>query len=335
VSYSARVALITLAEAWNDAKLDGVDPARVGLIVAGSNFQQRELVQTYDAYRTRLEFLRPTFGFSFLDSDVCGVCTEAFPITGLACTLGTASASGQSAILWAANAIRARQVDVCIVVGALMDVSYWECQAFSALGAMGSRRFAGEPGAACRPFDRDRDGFIYGESCAAVVVEHGQSLRARKARSRAVLSAVATRLDRNRNPNPSLIGEIAVIAEALEVAGLGAAAIDYVNPHATGSELGDTTELQALAECGLNDGFINTTKSITGHGLCAAGVVEVVATLLQLEAGELHPCLNLDHPLRADFNFVGATKVAHTIRNALCLSIGFGGCNTALIAQRP
>ena len=144
-SFSGQVALATLHEAWRDANLDDVDPERIGLVVGGSNSQQRELIQAHDAYRNRSQFLRPTYGMSFMDSDLCGLCTEAFGIRGFAYTVGGASASGQVAIVQAIQALQVGRADVCIAMGALMDLSYWECQGFRSLGAMGSERYATEP----------------------------------------------------------------------------------------------------------------------------------------------------------------------------------------------
>lgn len=80
----------------------------------------------------------------------------------MAYTVGGASASGQLAVLKAVQALQTNQVDVCIALGGLMDLSFWECQAFRSMGAMGTDRFAEEPSMACRPFDKNRDGFIYG-----------------------------------------------------------------------------------------------------------------------------------------------------------------------------
>src|SRR5690606_2796790 len=127
---------------------------------------------------------------------------------------------------------------------------------------------------------------------------------------------------------PSLEGEVRAIRGALERAGVSASEVDYVNPHGTGSGLGDTTELQALRECGLEHARINATKSVTGHGLSAAGAVELIAVLLQMRAGRLHPTRNLERPIEPSFNWVRGQAVPHTIRTALNLSMGFGGVNS-------
>ena len=333
-SLSAQAALAVLQEAWTDAHLSEVDPCRIGLIIGGSNVQQRELEQTHESYRDRPAFLRPTYAMLFMDSDLCGFCTAQFGIRGLAYTVGGASASGQLAIVQAAQAVLMKQVDVCIALGALMDLSHWECRGLRAVGAMGSDRYGNEPLLACRPFDRDHDGFIFGECCGAVVIESMESRQRRGAKAYATLRGWGILMDGNRNPDPSLEGETQAVQKALGAAELLPGEIDYVNPHGTGSVVGDETELKTLRACGLEDAYLNATKSLIGHGLSAAGTVEVVATLLQMQAGRLHPSRNLDNPIDSTLNWVREKPVDHQIENALTLSMGFGGMNTALCWQR-
>lgn len=332
MSLSSKVALATLDEAWCEAGLENADPSRIGLVVGGSNVQQRELLLLRERYAERPEFLRPTYGLSFMDTDLCGICTQQFPIRGFAHTLGGASASGLLAVIQAVRAVQSGQVDVCVAMGALMDLSYWECLAFRAMGAMGSHRWADDPAEACRPFDRGHDGFVFGEACAAVVVER-EGVR-RHPTPYARFLGGGTALDGNRNPNPSLEGEIAVVEAALREAGLPPSAIDYVNPHGTGSPTGDDTELRALRSCGLTHARINATKSITGHGLTAAGTVEVVATLLQMREQKLHPTRNLVDPLDEVFPWVSEKAEDHPFRTAVSLSMGFGGISSAVCLEK-
>ncbi|WP_246070447.1 beta-ketoacyl synthase N-terminal-like domain-containing protein [Paenibacillus kobensis] len=333
-SLSGQAMLASLHEAWSDASLDGVPSERVGLVIGGSNVQQREQIEVYRRYDGRLPYLTPTYGLSFMDTDLCGLCTEQFGIQGFAYTVGGASASGQLAVIRAAEAVLSGQVDVCIAAGALMDISYWECQALRALGAMGSDRFADKPDEACRPFDRERDGFIYGEACGVVVIEKASSAERRNAKPYAAVAGWALGMDGNRNPNPSYEGECRAISRALEHSGLQAEAIDYVNPHGTGSPIGDETELRALRDSGLSHAYLNATKSITGHGLTAAGAVEIVATLLQMQQSRLHPSRNLLDPMDDSFKWVRDRPVHHEIGHALNLSMGFGGINTAICISR-
>lgn len=325
---SCRILMHTLQQAWLDASLAEVDPKRIGLIIGGNNFNQREQVSQQMRFIDKIHFLRPSYGMNFMDTDAVGIATEMLGIQGPSFTLGGASASGQLAVIQAVQMVQSGQVDACIAIGAMMDVSFWELHAFHSLGAMGSVRFANAPHLACRPFDRERDGFIFGENCAAVVVE---ALGTRqKQRPYARYLGHSHQMDANRLPNPSLAGEIAVIQSALSNSRVSAAQIDYVNPHGSGSNIGDTTELNALSETGLRGSRINTTKSITGHGLTSAGAVEIAATLIQMKQGWLHGSKLLDNVEDRDFNWVFHSLKNQRVETALCLSYGFGGTNSAI-----
>jgi malonyl-ACP decarboxylase len=125
---------------------------------------------------------------------------------------------------------------------------------------MGSDRFGDQPALACRPFDHDHDGFIFGECCGAVVIESVESCDRRGVQPYATLRGWGIVMDGNRNPDPSLEGETQAIQKALSTAGLSASQIDYVNPHGTGSFVGDETELKALRSCGLTRPYLNATN---------------------------------------------------------------------------
>lgn len=328
VSWPIKVMLTTLAEAWDDANLGDVDPKRIGLIIGGTNFQQRELTLLQERHRGKPEFLKPAYGLQFMDTDAVGACTQQFPIRGMSYTAGAASASGQIAVILAAEAVRSGSVDVCIAVGAPMDLSHWECQGFRGLGAMGSDRFAAEPSLASRPFDAARDGFIYGEACAVIVVE-AASLRPLQKRYARILGW-AVNYDGNRNPNSTVEGEVRAIRDSLQAAGLAAAEIEYVNTHGSGSDLGDHNEVLALRQSGLERAYLNATKSLLGHGLSAAGAVEIAATALQFEGGFLHICRNLENPIAAGLRWVTQDTVSNRVETAISLSFGFGGINSAI-----
>jgi len=329
-----QAALVSVHEAWHAASLAGVPAHRVGLVVGGSNVQQRELVLMQEAYRERVPFLRTTYGSTFMDTDIVGLCTQQFGIRGASFTVGGASASGLVAAIEASEAVRAGRVDACIAVGALMDLSYWECQGLRGMGAMGSDRFAQEPDRACRPFDSESDGFIFGEACGALVIESAEHARKRRVTPRATLLGWAMHMDANRGPLSSLEGETEVIAAALRRAALSPERVDYVCPHGSGSRQGDAIELGALKAAGLTRARLNTTKSITGHALSAAGAVGLIATLVQMERGMLHPSRNLMNPIDPSLRWVGATAEAQHIENALVLAYGFGGINTAVCLRR-
>jgi len=329
--FGARVAMAVLDEAWREAGLDEVDPQRIGLVVGGANLFSREYLLMVQDTAGRLAFVPPRAGHVFFDSDLCGLAASTFAIRGFAHSVGAASASGAVAIIEAAEAVRSGRVDVCIALGALQDLSYVDLLGLRALGAMGSVRFDGQPGRACRPFDADHDGFLFGESCAAVVLRRADHAGP----GYGALIGAASVVDGQRGPEPSGEGQRRAIALALEQAGLTAADIDYVNAHATSTPKGDVVEAATLRELGFGHAWVNATKSILGHGLSAAGAVEVVGLLLQMRAGALHPTRNLDHPHEPGLRTVRGGPQSHSIRHALKLSFGFGGTNTALAIRRP
>ena len=330
---SAQVAIVAVAEAWQDAKLtlSKVNPERIGLVVGGSNLQQRYQQQIWQRYHSRQEFIRPTYGLTFWDTDILGLISQFFQIQGEGYSVGGASASGAVAIIHAARQILMGNSDICIALGALSDLSGAEFQALMNLGAMGSERFADRPDLACRPFDQYHDGFIYGEGCGVVILERTDRAQQRGARSHGQLKGWGLALDGNRSPEPSQKGEERAINTALAMADLQPESIDYVNTHGTGSPLGDKTEVAALKSVGLHRGLLNSTKSLIGHCLTAAGVVEAIATILQMKFGFCHPTKNLVTPIDASLNWVKETSVQAEIKYAISNSFGFGGINTALL----
>ncbi|MQX35689.1 beta-ketoacyl synthase N-terminal-like domain-containing protein [Roseospira navarrensis] len=325
-------AAAVVAEAWHEAGLDAVAPERVGLVVGGSNLMGRDQVLAARRYGDRPAYVPPRHAHAVLDTDLCGVLCAAFPVRGFAHTVGAASASGAVAVLEAAAAVRAGRVDACIAVGALQDPSWLDLQALTALGAMGSSRFADAPGRACRPMDADHDGFLYGEASAALVVQRAEEATAAPC---GLILGGAEVVDGQRGPEPDTAAQVRAARLALEAAGLTAADIDTVNGHATGTPRGDWAELETYRTLGLRHARINATKSVIGHGLAAAGAIEIAAVLLQMRAGRLHPTRNLDTPLDADFRWVRGEAADHAIRRALKLSFGFGGINTALVLGAP
>lgn len=332
-TFSSRVALSVLDEAWKDAGLDGVDPQRIGLVVGGTNLMAREQANAASDYAAKLAYVPPRHGHMFLDTDLCGLATAAYPIRGFALTVGAASASGAVAIIEAMAAIRSGRVDVCIALGALQDLSAYDLHAMRSLGAMGSARFGGEPDKASRPMDAEHDGFLYGEACAALVLCRDDLAPGGKVYGHMLGAGHVA--DGSRGPEPNSAGQVRAARLALAEAGLTAVDIDYVNGHATGTPTGDETELETYRTLCLQHSRINATKSILGHGLSAAGAIEVAAVLIEMQEGRLHPTRNLANPLDPGFNWVGAEAVSHEIRHALKFSFGFGGVDTALVIGAP
>ena len=327
--FSARVAVAVVQEAWTEASLDKLDPSRIGLVLGGSNLQNRELLLGQQDLERR-GFVSPHLGYAFFDTDIAALCAATFGIRGVTYSVGGASASGAVAVIHAAEMVARGHVDACIAVGALQDLSFLELEALKVMGALGPR----EPGTlACRPFDRSHDGFVFGESCAALVVRRGDAVPTNEGYGR--IAGYAHITDGHRGPDPSLEGELRAICSALDMAAVEPKEIDYINAHGTGTPLGDKTEVEAYRAAGLTRVAINATKSIIGHGIASAGAVEVAVTLMQMRAGRLHPTHCLDDPIDPELRWVRGQPQACQVRNALSLSFGFGGINTAIVLRAP
>jgi malonyl-ACP decarboxylase len=147
------------------------------------------------------------------------------------------------------------------------------------------------------------------------------------------MSGYGTALDANRQPNPGVSGELRAMQNALLMSGRAASSIDYVNTHGTGAVLGDQVETEALLAVGLSGVKANATKSLTGHGISSAGLVETVACLVQMGGGFLHPNPNLRNPITESIDWVGSAAERLSVRRILSNSFGFGGINSSVVLE--
>ncbi|MGP3689752.1 beta-ketoacyl synthase N-terminal-like domain-containing protein [Streptomyces sp. IBSNAI002] len=335
-----RVAVATAVQAHLQAGLGtpgGPAPGRTGLVVAGHNLTTGYAESLYPKLAASGAYVPARAALHLLDTDHLGVLSQVLGITGEGCTVGGASASGNVGIITAARLLALGAVDACLVVGALAELSTLERQALVNLGAMAAGP-AGPPGASpqevCRPFDEDRSGFVPGQGCGALVLETEESARGRGAPVLARIAGYGLALDGNSQADPDERGETEVMTAALRMAGLAPQEVGYVNAHGTGSALGDRTEAAALRQV-FGDGpgrpWINATKALTGHCLYAAGVVEAVATVIQLRGGFVHPNVNLHRPIDPGLRFVGRTARPADHSYALSNGFGFGGIDTSIL----
>ncbi|MCP9994202.1 hypothetical protein LUX09_33055 [Streptomyces albogriseolus] len=280
--------------------------------------------------------LRASYALTHLDADVIGTVSELTGIRGEGWLVGGASAAGALALIQAARTVAAGWADRVLVVAPAAELSPVEAEAFRRAGALAHERFRDRPARMCRPFDRDRQGFVPGEGAAAVVLERPDSARERGAPVLAELAGCGQWLDARRGTEPDAEGQAAAMRAALDAAGLAPEDVDYVNAHGTGSVLGDETEAASLHKVfgGRDTLRVNSTKPLTGHCLSAAGLVEAVAVVAQLRAGAVHPNPHLDHPC-ADLPLAGRTSEPLPLRTALSNSFAFGGINASVVLRLP
>ncbi|MFD4987457.1 beta-ketoacyl synthase N-terminal-like domain-containing protein [Streptomyces sp. NPDC058374] len=338
---SVQASLAVALEAWESAGLHRAggapEPGRAALVVAGHNLGGAQSERVRPKFEADPAYLPPRYALHFQDTDHVGTVSQVLGITGEGCTVGGASASGTVGLAHGARLVASGEADVCLVIGALTELSPMERQAFFNLGAMAGGRGTDRPATRCRPFDRDREGFVPAQAAACLVLESAAHARARDAVPLAGLPGWAVRLDGNSLADPSEDGEARTMSAALARAGLPAERIGYVNTHGTASRLGDETELRALRRVfgpAAGRPWVNATKGLVGHGLCAAGVVEAVATVVQLRGGFVHPNANLECPIDEGIRFAGGRARTAEVEFALSSSFGFGGFNASVVLAR-
>jgi len=337
-TFPVQTSVLSALEAWRDSRLstwDG-DPERIGIVVAGESTTQNYRYGLHDSFKDNPEYLSPRYALQFLDTNQVGVLSEIFNIKGEGFVIGGASASGNVGIIKAAQMIQLGIVDTCLVVGVVADLSPVELQGFINIGAMGGKNKRLAPENASRPFDIQHDGFIYGQASACVVLESLEHAKARGVPIRSELLGGVIKLDGVSTSEPSVVGETNVMNSALLQSGVSASKIDYLNAHGSASPLGDSTEIEAIKRV-FNDHvsrlWVNSTKGLTGHCLYSAGIVELIATVLQMEGDYIHPSKNLDEPIDNDIRFSGATAEKDKIAYAMSNSFGFGGINTSIVLK--
>ncbi|QCX82553.1 Polyketide biosynthesis malonyl-ACP decarboxylase PksF (plasmid) [Streptomyces sp. YIM 121038] len=322
---AACVAVAAVREAgWWDSP----DADRAALVVAGNN-----LALDYYARMTNTDHLRPSHVLTHADVDVVGVVSEATGVRGEGYTLGGATASGTLAAIQGARLVRSGLVTGCLVVAPLSDLSPLEFRAYRLSGVLACPLSSDLPPRACRPFDRSRLGFVYGQGAAAIVVENAEHATHRGATPLAAIAGSGQHLDGRRGVTPTREGLVSAMRGALAESGMDVSDVDYVNAHAAGTIVGDAVEVAALDMVFGDKGqpLVNSTKPLTGHAMTAAGLQEIVASIVQMREGFCHPNPQLRDPLPTVCRY--ATSEAHDMQIdvALTNSFAFSGINCSLV----
>ena len=261
-----------------------------------------------------------------------------FGFRGAGTTNSNSCASGTIAVGEALRYIRDDFADVMVAGGAEAPLSTLTFGAFAFIKSMS--QFAGDPVLSCRPFDRLRDGFVIGEGAASLVVEELEHARARGARIYAEVLGYSLNNDafHMTSPLPSGASCIRAMRDALADAQLAPEQIDYVNAHASSSQLNDSTETKAIKEAfgaRAREIPVSGTKPYTGHPLGATGAIEAALCALVIERGWIPPTLNWENPDPAcDLDIVPQHGRTATVNHVLSNSFGFGGINACVVLGR-
>lgn len=252
----------------------------------------------------------------------------------------SACASSTNAMMEAYNLIRLGMADIILTGGAESVISAAGVGGFNAMKALSERN--DDPKSASRPYDKDRDGFIMGEAAGTVILEDLDHALARGAKIYCEIAGCGATADAHHitAPHPEGLGAKNVMHAALADAGMTPGDIDYINTHGTSTPLGDVAEVKAIMSVFGNHAFdlnISATKSMTGHCLGAAGVIEAIACIKSVMHDIVPPTINhfTDDPeLDPRLNFTFHKAQERTVNAALSNTFGFGGHNACVIVKK-
>ena len=333
--------LAAAIESIKDAGLDfeRLNREQIGVCI-GSGIGGLPLIeQTHDAVLAGgPRKISPFFVPGTIINMISGQLSIMYGLQGPNLSIVTACTTANHCIGEAGRIIEYGDADVMIAGGAESTVSPLGVGGFCAARALSVRN--DDPGAASRPWDRDRDGFVLGEGAGVLVLEEYEHAKARGARIYCELSGYGMSADAHHITAPSENGEGAVrcMVNALRNAGLNTADVDYINAHGTSTPLGDIAETVAIKQC-FGDRApklaVSSTKSMTGHLLGAAGGVEAVFSILAIRDQTAPPTINLSNAdPQCDLDYVPNTARPMKINVALSNSFGFGGTNGSLVFRK-
>jgi 3-oxoacyl-[acyl-carrier-protein] synthase II len=335
----SQFAMVAAHEAWKDSGIDLAkeDPFRCGTIVGSGIGGLTEYEEQHTKFlqgggpRGISPFVIP----KMMPNAAPGNISIHFGLAGPSRAVSTACASAADAITDAMRSIQLDEADVMVTGGSEAAITYMGLGGFISARALSGRN--DNPQAASRPFDKDRDGFVLSEGAGILVLEELEHAKKRGANIHAELLGTGSTSDAYNitAPHPEGIGAARAMQLALKDARLDATDIDYINAHGTSTDLGDAAETLAVKNVFGSHArkvAISSTKSMIGHLLGASGGVELIATVLSIKHGMVHPTINLDTPDPAcDLDYVPKTARKMAVRYALSNSFGFGGHNASLV----
>ena len=271
--------------------------------------------------------------FQSMNSTVNMNLSTIFHLRGVNFTISAACASGSHSIGLGYMLIKQGMQDV-VLCGGAQETNFYSMASFDALGAFSVRM--DEPTKASRPFDRDRDGLVPSGGAASLILEDYEHAKARGANILAEVIGYGFSSNGGGISQPSDEGSVVAMTRALDMSGVKAEDIDYINAHATSTHQGDMYEAMALNRMfGGKHALISSTKSMTGHECWMAGASEAVYSILMMQNDFVAPNINFEHPDEYSEKMNLATTTVETeLNTVLSNSFGFGGTNSALVLKK-
>jgi beta-ketoacyl ACP synthase len=334
MSYLQRMATVVGRRAWRNAGAPEVDTRRLMVSIGTGMGSVEEVLFAYDAMRSRgLRAVSPLVVQMFMPNGPAAVVGLELKAKAGVCTPIAACASGSEAIANAWRNIVYGEADMAICGGVETKIEAVPIAGFAQMRIVLSTT-NDDPAGACRPFDRDRNGFVFGEGAALMVIETEEHAKARGANILARIMGASVTSDGFHMVAPDPNGEQAshAITRAVQLAGLQPGDIDHINAHATGTSVGDVAEGKAINRAmGGHRPAVYAPKSALGHSVGAVGAVEAILTVMALRDGVIPPTLNLRNlDPEIDLDVVAGEPRTGDFRYAVNNSFGFGGHNVAI-----
>ncbi len=342
VSRSAQAALAAASDAIKDANLPEImsEPERCGVVFGTAVGGLERLDEGITMLRTKgIDHINPFAIPAGIPNLSAFLISRQFRCLGPNTTITTACATGTQAVGEASEYIRRGAADIVIAGGCEALIRDFSIAGFCAMRAL-PVNYNDNPTAASRPFDAKREGFIFSEGAAALVLEELDHALARGAHIYAELVGHASSGDGYHvaAPDPEATGPCRAMRWALADAGISPEDIDYINSHGTSTPLNDSTETKAIKMVFGEHAYhvmINSTKSMIGHAMGASGALEAIVCALSLKNQILHPTINYENPdPDCDLDYVPNQAREANIKVALSNSIGLGGQNACLVLRR-
>jgi len=338
LSYLQKMSTVLSRRAWKDAGSPEVDPRRLMVSIGTGMGSSEQLLYAYEALKAKgMRGVSPLAVQMYMpNAAAAAVGLERKARAGVT-TVVSACASGSEGIANAWRNIVLGEADVAICGGVETKIEAVPIAGFAQMRIVLSTT-NDDPTGACRPFDKDRNGFVFGEGGALMVLETEEHAKARGAKILGRLMGASINSDGHHIVAPDPNGEQAAYAmsRAIQLAGLTAKDIDHVNAHATGTQVGDVAEGKAInTALGGHQAAVYAPKSALGHSVGAVGAVESILTVMALRDGIIPPTLNLKNlDPEIDLDVVAGTPRTGNYRYAVNNSFGFGGHNVALAFGR-
>jgi beta-ketoacyl ACP synthase len=337
-SYLQKMSMVLGQRVWENAGSPEVDPKRLMVSIGTGMGSTEELIFSYDDMRAHgMKAVSPLAVQKYMPNAVAAAVGLERGAKGAVITPVSACASGAEGIAHAWRNIVLGEADIAICGGVETKIEVVPLAGFAQMRIVLSTTNDDPPGA-CRPFDRDRNGFVFGEAGALLVVETEEHAKARGANILARLMGAGITSDGYHIVAPDPNGEQAgyAMTRAIALAGLKSTDIDHVNAHATGTKMGDLAEGKAINNAmGGHKPAVYAPKAALGHSVGAVGAVESILTVLALRDGIIPPTrnlVNLDPEI--DLDVVAGEPRPGNYAYAISNSFGFGGHNVALAFGR-